>query len=159
MVGISKTEDQWQAKATAVAIAEARKVATGSGQLMNTPVGRLSDLQWGWIIAGAISGWITTRHQQAIAEGWDQEESTVQFGGFSPSPADVAVVRSILPALADQASVDWSKPLAVWSKETMTDFVLLAWQMINKAEVAREHGPGILRKSTLNEKAGDQIPF
>jgi hypothetical protein len=158
MVGISKHEDQWQAKATASAVAEARKIATGSGSLMNTPVGRLSDLQWGWIIAGALFGWITTRHQQAIAEGWDQEE-TVQFGGFSPSPADVAVVRSILPGLADQASIDWSKPLAAWSKDTMTDFVLLAWQLLNQADVAREHGPGILRKSTLDEKAGDQIPF
>jgi hypothetical protein len=158
MGSISKHEDDWQAKATAVAIAEARRVATSSGPLMNTPVGRLSDLQWGWIFAGALFGWITTRHQQAISEGWDKEE-TVLGDGFSPSPGDVAVVKSILPMLADQASVDWSKPLAAWSKDTMTDFVLLAWQLINDAEAAGEHGPGILRKSSLNEKAVDEIPF
>jgi hypothetical protein len=156
MGAISEHEDDWQAKATAAAIAEARKVATGSGPLVNTPVGRLSDLQWGWIFAGALFGWITTRYRQAVAEGWDQEEA-VQLAGFSPSPADVAVVKSILPMLADQAGIDWSQPLATWSKDAMTDFVLLAWQLIRKADAAREHGPHILRKP--NEKAADAIPF
>jgi hypothetical protein len=157
MSAISKQEDDWQRRATAVAITEARKIAAGSAALMNTPVGGLSDLQWGWILAGALFGWITTRWQQAITEGWNKDE-TVLLGGFSPSPADVAVVRSILPLLADQAGIDWSKPLAAWSKEMMTDFVLLAWQLIRKAEVAHDHGPGILRKSN-NEKAETAIPF
>jgi hypothetical protein len=147
---ISKHEDEWQIKATAAAIAEARRAVTASGPLMNTPVGRLSDLQWGWILAGAIFGWISTRCQQAIAEGLDQEDA-VRMIERSPSPGDVAVVRSVLPELADQADVDWSQPLASWSKETMTHFVLLAWRLITKAEVARDHGPGILRKSS-NEK-------
>jgi hypothetical protein len=141
MSAVSKHEDDWQAKATAAAIAEARKIATGSGPLMNTPVGRLSDPQWGWIIAGILFGWIQTRYRQAIAEGLDQEDA-VRSIGLSPSPGDVAVVRSILPALADQAGIDWSKPLAAWSKDMMTDFVLLARHLITKAEVARDHGPG-----------------
>jgi hypothetical protein len=153
---ISKTEDGWQRQATAVAIAEVLKVALGNGPLMKTPVGELSDLQWGWILAAAIFGWITTRWQQAIAEGWDKEE-TVLLGGFSPSPADVAVVRSILTALADRADVDWSKPLAAWSKDTMTDFILLAWRLITKADVAHAHEPGILRKS--NERIENDISF
>ncbi|RXH34362.1 hypothetical protein XH99_01035 [Bradyrhizobium nanningense] len=153
---LSRNEDAWQAKATATAVAEARKVATSSGPLMNTPVGRLSDLQWGVIIAGALFGWIATRCQQAIAEGWDQENA-VELGGFEPSPADVAAVKSILPLLADQAGIDWSKPLETWSKDTMTDFLLLAWRLVSAADVAREHGPGILRKA--NTKVVDSIPF
>ena len=58
----------------------------GSSPLMNTPVGRLTDQQWGWIFAGALFGWITTRCQQAIAEGLDQEEA-VRLTGHTPSPA------------------------------------------------------------------------
>jgi hypothetical protein len=153
---ISKREDDWQAKATATAIAEARKIATGSAPLMNTPVGRLTDLQWGCIIAGALFGWITTRHQQAIAESWDPEEA-VTDGGFTPCPTDVAAVRSILPKLANQAGIDWSQPLSSWSKDTMSDFILLAWQLVSRADCEREYGPGVLRKTKVRIEGG--IPF
>ena len=40
-----------------------------------TPVGRLTDLQWGWLVTAAIFGWIQTRCQQAIEEGLDQEQA------------------------------------------------------------------------------------
>jgi hypothetical protein len=144
---ITKKEDEWQRRATAAAIAAARKIAGGSGSLMNTPVGRLSDLQLGWIITAGIFGWVQTRVEQAIAEGLDHEQA-VRMTGLTPSPCDVAVIHSILPALADQAAIDWSLPLSVWSKEMMSDFLLSAWQLINKAEIARDHGPGgILRRS------------
>jgi hypothetical protein len=141
----SKREDEWQTKATAAAIAGARKIALGSGPLMNTPVGRLTDDQWGWIITAAIFGWIETRVEQAIAEGLDQE-TTVRLIELSPSPCDVAVVQTILPALADTA-IDWTQPLEGWSRDTMISFLLAAWELIRKAEIARDHGPGgILRK-------------
>jgi hypothetical protein len=159
---LSKREDEWQRKATAAAIAEVRKIAVDSTPLMNTPVGRLSDLQWGWFIAAGIFGWITTRCEQAIAEGLDQEEA-VRMTDCSPSPGDIAVVRSILPALADQAGIDWSLPLTAWSKDTMASFVLLVWQLINKAEHALDQGPSkILRKSSkpeFDETDGNAIPF
>ena len=155
---ITEKEDAWQRQATAAAIAGARKIAGGSTPLMNTPVGRLNDLQWGWIITAAIFGWIQTRVEQAIEEGLDQEQA-VRVTGLSPSPCDVAVVRSILPVLADQAGIDWSLPLAAWPQNTMVNFLLLAWELISKAEVARDQGPGkILRKSDW-DKTGDQIPF
>jgi hypothetical protein len=157
---ITKKEDAWQAKATKAAIAGARKIALGNGPLMNTPVGRLSDHQWGWIATGAIFGWIQTRCEQAIDEGLDQE-AAVRITGLSPSPCDVAVVHSVLPLLAEQAGIDWSQPLAAWSKDVMTSFLLLAWRLINQAEAARDHGPGkILRKSKddWNEK-GDPLPL
>jgi hypothetical protein len=156
----SSNHDEWQRKATNVAIAEARKIVASSGPLMNTPVGRLNDTQWGFIFAGALFGWIQTRCQQEIAEGLDQEDA-VRLTGHTPSPAEVATVRSILPALADQASIDWSEPLATWSQDRMTGFLVLAWQLLGKAELAGDQGAGgILRKpTTFDEKVGDPIPF
>jgi hypothetical protein len=156
---ISKREDEWQAKATAAAIAGARKIALSSGQLMNTPVGRLDDRAWGMMVTAAIFGWIETRVQQAIAEGRDGEEM-VRFTGLRPSPCDSAVVRSILPALAEQANIDWTQPLQDWSADVMISFLLLAWRLIGEAEALRDHGPGrILKPAEFDEKTGDLIPF
>jgi hypothetical protein len=153
MGAISKHEDDWQAKATAQAIAEARKIVEDNAALKVAPVGRLSDLQWGWIIAAALFGWVIKRCEQAIAEGISHEEA-VRMLELDPSPGEVAVARSILPDLV-QAKIDWSQPLASWSKETMTDFVLLTWKLLNRAEMARDAGPGIVQKATLQ----DEFPF
>jgi hypothetical protein len=156
---ISQKEDAWLAKATEAAIAGARKIALSSGPLMNTPVGRLSDHEWSMLVTAVIFGWVEVRVQQAIAEGLDQEQM-VRVTGLSPDPCDVAVVRSILPTLADQAGVDWSLPLQAWSKDTMTSFLMLAWQLMRDAEYARDHGSGkILKKAEFDEKTGDPIPF
>ena len=148
MTMTTKQENEWQDKATAAAIAGARKIAGGSAPLMNTPVGRLNDKQWGFIVTAAIFGWVQTRVEQAIAEGVEQEQA-VRNTGLSPSPCDVAVVSSILPKLSHKAAIDWSQPLAAWSKETMSSFLLLAWQLIGQAETARDHGSGttIIHKS------------
>jgi hypothetical protein len=161
MGALSKKEEAWwQAKATEAAIAAARKIALNSTGLPSmTPVDRLTDLQWGWIVTGAIFGWIQTRVEQAIEEGLDQEEA-VRLTGLNPSPCDVAVVRSILPTLADQAAIDWSQPLETWSKDTMVSFLLLAWQLITAAELARDQGDGkILRKSDALQELNNPIPF
>jgi hypothetical protein len=156
---ISKKEDVWLRRATDAAISGARKIALGSSPRMNTPVGRLTDHEWGMIITAAIFGWIQTRVQQAIEEGLDQE---LRMTDLSPSPCDVAVVASILPRLADTAGIDWSQPLSTWSKETMTNFLLLAWKLIHQAETARDHGPGkILKKAEVarDGELKDPIPF
>jgi hypothetical protein len=159
MSELSKREDEWLVKATDAAIAGARKIALAPGPLMNTPVGRLTDQQWGMIVCAVIFGWVETRVQQAIAEGRDSEQM-VRFTGLHPSPCDSAVVRSILPELADQAAIDWSQPLAAWSGDTMASFLLLAWRLIGGAEAARDHGPGkILKKAEFDEKTGDPTPF
>jgi hypothetical protein len=157
---LSEKENAWQARATEVAIAGAKKIALNSAGLPPmTPVSKLSDHQWGWVVTAAIFGWIQTRCEQAIAEGLDQEEA-VRLTGLTPSPCDVAVVHSILPTLADQAAIDWSQPLEAWSKDTMASFLLLAWRLIGAAEIARDHGAGkmILRKSELAE-LNNPIPF
>ena len=113
-----------------------------------TPVGRLSDPQWGWIVTAAIFGWIQTRCEQAIAEGLDQE-AAVRITGLSPSPCDVAVVRSILPALAEQG---WHRLVAAAGGlvERHHDELSVAGLAPDQSRrrAARDHGPGkILRKS------------
>ena len=163
MGALSQLENEWLDKATAAAVAGARKIAL-SGPLMNTPVGRLSDHEWGMICTAVIFGWVETRVQQAIAEGRDQEgqEEMVRLTGLSPSPCDSAVVRSILPVLADQAGIDWTLPLTAWSGDTMVGFLLLAWRLLSEAETARDHGPGKILKrrgAQFDEKTGDPIPF
>src|SRR6516162_4141232 len=110
MTALSRQEDDWQAKATASAIAGARKIAETFGPLTSTPVGRLSDTEWGWIVAAVVFGWISTRAEQAIAEG-REIEAMIRSTGLQPHPCDWAVVSSILPELADKATVDWSQPL------------------------------------------------
>jgi hypothetical protein len=158
MGALSKLENEWLDKATAAAIAGARKIALSS-PLMNAPGGRLSDHEWGIICAAVIFGWVETRVQQAIAEGRDQEEM-VRCTGLSPSPCDSAVVRSILPALADQAGIDWTLPLTAWSGDTMVGFLLLAWRLLGEAETARDHGLGkILKRAEFDERTGDPLPF
>jgi hypothetical protein len=158
---LTKKEDAWQVKATEAAIAGARKIALNStGLPPMTPISKLSDLQWGWIVTAAIFGWIQTRVEQAIAEGLDQEQAVRQTG-LTPSPCDVAVVRSILPELAEKAAIDWSQPLEAWSKDTMASFLLLAWRLISAAEIARDQGPDkILRKSEFAvAELNNPIPF
>jgi hypothetical protein len=155
----SKENDAWLRKATDASIDRARNIALGNGPLMNTPVGRLTDTHWGWITTGAIFAWIEVRIQQAIAEGLDQEQA-VRVTGLSPSPCDTAVVRSVLPQLADSAGIDWSLPLSSWSEEVMVNFLMIAWKLISEAEIARDHGPGkILKKAEFDAKTGDPIPF
>jgi hypothetical protein len=155
----TKEENEWLDRAIAAMIAAARKVALANSPLMNTPVGRLTDSQWGWIVTAAIFAWVSVRVQQAIAEGLDQEQA-VRTTGLTPSPCDVAVVTSIMPKLAETAGIDWSLPLQAWSKDMMTNFLMLAWKLINESECARDRGPGKIlhaSKPPPDWKEGDDI--
>jgi hypothetical protein len=158
-MSITKHENEWQDKATAAAIAGAKKIAAsikGSGGISGTKqVGALNDTEWGWLVTGAIFGWVRTRVEQAIAEGVDQE-AAVGMSELTPSPCDVACVTSILRELSEKAGVDWLLPLQAWSKDVMTNFLLLAWELIKRAEVARDQGK-ILWPSVDWDKTGDTI--
>jgi len=149
---LSENEDRWQAEATAKAVAAARSIA--QSQLANTPAGRVGDQQWGWVVSAAIFAWIQTRYRQAVAEGLAQEAHVTRM---DPSPCDSAIVLSILPALADQSAIDWSKPLAEWSREEMAGFVGLAWRLIDEARAALDRMPDAI----LHKPAGisNDIPF
>jgi hypothetical protein len=122
--------------------------------MAHTPPGRLNDQQWGWIICAAIFAWIRTRYQQAVAEGLAQEQHVTRM---DPSPCDSAIVLSILPMLADQSPIDWSKPLTEWSREEMADFVGLASCLIDEAKAALEQVPDAI----LHKPAGISLmhPF
>jgi hypothetical protein len=128
---LSEREDEWGRRATAAAIAATRRIVLGDAAVipMNTPVGRLSDTQWGWIVAAVIFAWITTRAQQAVEEGRDVEV-VIRSAILDPNPWDAGAVAMILPQLADVPDVDWSKPLAAWSREAMTGFLTAALGLI-----------------------------
>ena len=148
-------EDEWQRQATAAAIAAARGVIRNDGSIPPaTPVGRLSDVEWGWIVAAVLFGWIQTRARQAVAENLDTEQ-TVRMTGLDPQPWDVGAAVAVLPELAAACSdMDWSKPLTAWSRETMAEFLITAMPLIRKAMIARDiSGKGVTRQSSASEIA------
>jgi hypothetical protein len=149
-VSLSAIEDQWQRDASAAAIAGARGVVRTDGPIPpGTPIGRLSDVEWGWIIAGVLFAWIGKRAEQAATEQLDTEQ-TIRLIALDPQPWDAGAVAAILPDLADAcAGLDWSKPLTAWSKDDIIEFLLKAMPLIRKAIIARDLSEkGVSRKSS-----------
>ena len=61
-VSLSALEDQWHRDSTAAAIAGARGVVCEGGPVPpGTPIGRLSDTEWGWVFSAALFKWISKR--------------------------------------------------------------------------------------------------
>jgi hypothetical protein len=151
-VSLAGLEDAWQRRATAAAIEAARGVVKIDGPIPpGTPIERLGDLEWGWVVAAILFGWISTRAQQAVADGLDVEQ-TVRLTALDPEPWDAGTVMMILPELADACpTIDWSMPLSTWSRETITGFLLIAMRLIRKAMIARDLSEkGITRKSSVS---------
>jgi hypothetical protein len=144
----SALEDHWQRRATAAAIEAARKVVKIDGVIPpGTPIGRLGDVEWGWIVAAVLFGWISTRAEQATAESIDTELA-IRTSGLDPEPWDAGAVATILPELAE-SGIDWAKPLGEWPRETMIGFLLTAMRLIRKAMTARDISErGITRNSS-----------
>jgi hypothetical protein len=138
-VSLSALEDARQRDATAAAIAGARSAIQVGGPIPpGTPVGRLSDIEWGWIVAGVLFAWISKRAGQAAADQLDTEQ-LVRLTALDPQPWDAGAVAAILPDLADACSgIDWSKPLAAWPKDDVVEFLLKAMRLIRKATTARD---------------------
>jgi hypothetical protein len=148
-VSLSAIEDEWQRRATAAAIAGARGVVQMDGPIPpGTPIGRLSDAEWGWITAAILFGWIRTRAEQAAAEQLDTEQ-TIRLTALDPEPWDAGAVAAILPELADACSgIDWLKPIGEWPRDTMIEFLLTAMRLIRKAQIARDLSEkGVTRQS------------
>jgi hypothetical protein len=151
-ISLSAIEDQWQRDATAVAIAGARGVVQIDGPIPpGTPIGRLSDTEWGWVISGVLFAWISKRAEQAAAEQLDAEQC-IRMTALDPQPWDAGAVAAILPELADACSgLDWAKPLAVWPKDDIVEFLLKAMPLIRKAMIARDlSDKGVSRKSSAS---------
>src|SRR5262245_41699801 len=152
-VSISALEDEWQRRATADAVAAARGVVELDGPIpLGTPIGRLSDTEWRWIVAAILFAWIGARAQQAAAEQLDTER-VIRMTALDPQPWDAGAVAAILPELADACAgiIDWSQPLAQWPRDTMIEFLLKAMPLIRKAMIARDFSDkGVTRKSNTS---------
>jgi hypothetical protein len=152
-VSLSAIEDQWQRDATAAAIAGARGVVQTDGPIPpGTPIGRLADIEWGWVLAAMLFAWIGKRAEQAATEQLGAEQ-VIRLTALDPQPWDAGAVAAILSELADACAgtVDWSKPLAEWPRETITEFLLKAMRLIRKAMIARDLSEkGITRQSSAS---------
>ena len=99
--GAALAEDAWQRRATAAAIGAARQVIRSTApSRRGTPIGRLGEVEWGWIVAAILFGWIATRAEQAASEQLDTE-LTIRTTGLDPDPWDAGAVVAILPELAE----------------------------------------------------------
>jgi hypothetical protein len=138
-VSLAALEDQWQRDATTAAITGARGVVQMDGPIPpGTPIGRLSNVEWGWVVSAVLFAWISKRAEQATAERFDAER-TIRLLATSPQPWDAGAVAAILPDLVDaSAGLDWSKPLTAWSRENIVEFLLKAMPLIQQAMVARD---------------------
>jgi hypothetical protein len=150
MVSETVLEDDWQRRATGAAIEAARGVVQMDGPIPpGTPIGRLSDTEWGWVLAAMLFAWISKRAEQAACEQLDTEQ-TLRLTGLDPEPWDAGAVTAILPELAS-ASFDWSQPITAWPKDTMVEFLLTAMRLIRKAMIARDlSDKGITRQSSAS---------
>src|SRR5262245_49673341 len=93
----STLEDQRQRDAVSSSIAAARGVIRMDGPIPpGTPIGRLSDTEWGWIVAGILFAWIGKRAEQAAAESLDTER-TIRIVALDPQPWEAGAVAAILP--------------------------------------------------------------
>jgi hypothetical protein len=164
---ISATDDEWQRLAMDAAISAARNIVLGDDAAINksTPIGRLGDVEWSWIVAAVIFAWIRTRAEQAAIEEIDTERA-IRMTGLDRNPWDAGAIAAILPELARCRGVDWSKPLSDWPKETMIDFLLETLRLVRRGMIARDLGEGITRKSTIARHANtavgepdDPLPF
>jgi hypothetical protein len=152
---LTQREDEWGRRATAAAIAAARRVVLGAAVNMNTPVGRLSDIEWGWIISAAIFGWIATRAEQAVAEGLDTE-SAVHTASLEA--LDAGMVAAILPKLADMPVADWSEPIGAWPRETMIKFLLAALDLMRAAIRVRDLSGSTITRKSGSDELDDPVP-
>jgi hypothetical protein len=147
----SAVEDVWQRRATAAAIAAARKIIHTDGVIPpGTPIGRLGDVEWGWLVAAILFGWIRTRAAQAVAEEIDTERC-IRMTGLDPEPWDAGAVMVILPELAATPDIDWSKPFGQWPQDTVISFLITAMRLIRKAMIARDLSDrGVTQKSSAS---------
>jgi hypothetical protein len=133
----------WQRRARAAVVEAASKELAAI-----QPASLLSASDIGVLADTIISAWIRFRAEQAVVNGV-KHDSLVLTTGNIPEPWDVGTVAAILPELAAQ-EIDWSKPLAAWSRGVMSAFIYLAC----KAQSARDAA-----QAAVGAEFGDSIPF
>jgi hypothetical protein len=137
----------WQRRVRAVVVAAAEK--------------KINDLQPASLLKGSdvallvdevISTWIMFRAEQAVANGV-KHDVLVLMTGATPEPWDLGTVAAILPRLAALA-IDWSKPLAEFSKDEMCSFIYQALDLACRAQCARDAA-----QAAVGAEFCDTIPF
>jgi len=153
----ASVEDELQRQATAAAIESARKVIGGAVPA-GTPVGRLSDVELGWLVMAGLGTWISKRAEQASAGGFDllKTEVAIRNTGMTPDPWDAGAVAQILPNVVEIPEIDWSLPLSSWSKETMVRFLCTTFDLISHSMKCRDAGDKICRPPPVLD---DAVPF
>jgi len=148
------TEDEWQTRATAAAIAAARNVVNGGeGISPRAMISSLSEVEWGWIVCAALFGWIATKAQQAVCEGRGADEAIYTMTHRDPSPWEAGAVETILPALANIDGLDWSKPIGEWSKDQIVSFSWQIYRLTNAALAQRDEGKtDVITKLSLDRQ-------
>ena len=149
-------QDLWQRQATAAAIESARKMIGDGVVSPDTPVGHLSDEQFGWLLCAGICSWIGTRAAQAVDEGNAAIEMNICDTGTVPLPWDAGAVETILGDLAKVDGIDWNMRVLEWPKETMLLFLCDAHRLMSKAIAARDRGGGI---SAPQAPLNDAVPW
>jgi hypothetical protein len=140
IAAISAAPDKWIQRATAAAVAAAQDIIGDMSLIRpSVPIGRITSQEWGWICMSAISAWIAVRSRQAAEEGWNTEHA-IRTTGLAPDPWDAGAIASILPTLAEACSdhLDWAQPIGTWSKDEITEFLLVAFGLIQGALAARD---------------------
>jgi hypothetical protein len=150
--------DDWTKQAFAACLAAAKDLIGVEGPIRPlSPIGRLGDDEWGWIISSIVWAWIATRAEQAATEGWNAERA-IRATGLDPDPWFDGAVAAILPKLPDAcAGLDWSKPVGEWPKDNVVEFlstaIVLARRAVAARNVAEEPIAGKLETvDTLNEE-------
>jgi hypothetical protein len=152
---LSAVEDIWQREATRVAIEKARAAVRGGTVPPMTPIGRLSDTEWGWIVAAVLFGWIDTRARQAVDNGVGVNKH-IRDTGVDPDPWDAGAIEAILPELANP-EIDWTKSLAEFTREEMIAFLGDAYNLVSKAMLARDTGEKLVtRRLPLGTAKADE---
>ena len=154
---LSAFEDAWLRQATAEAVKAARTVVGGGAVPPMTPVGRLSDTEWGWIVSSILFGWIRERATQATANGLNVEKQ-LQQTGLDPNPWDAGAIATVLPELAD-AKVDWGAPLGELSRDELIWFLGDAYTLIQKAMQARDLGENQITRQPPTGPTTEDIPW
>jgi hypothetical protein len=154
-------EAEWQRKAMAVAIASVRRLAANCSVVDPAlPLSRVTEEGWGWLVAEAIFAWIQVRVEQAVEDGLPFEYCLRRA---APRSCDHGAVAGTLPELG-KLNIDWSKPLAEWSRGQMISFLSAAFSLIDRAHNVLENSPdkGILSKAPTTKAANDlndELPF
>jgi hypothetical protein len=134
-------EAEWQRRAIAACLEQARSIVRESINA-KTPVGSLSDVEWGWISTAIVFAWISTKAQEAVQEGLPSEDviRTMEAYHREPNPWEAGAVETTLPALGGVEGLDWSSPLANLSKAQMIKLCWHAFRLVNGALAARDEG-------------------